>query len=78
MTEHEKLARALLLFHDGGTWGQAKKDLWRYLTGSDDATPRALCDLARKVIADAESKQRAAYDLKHRREPCTPKPEDDL
>jgi hypothetical protein len=45
----ERLARAVLLFHRGGPWSDWDREVWRALTGTDDATTRALCDLARQV-----------------------------
>jgi hypothetical protein len=55
MTGAEKLARAVLLFHRGdGEWTAWDREVWKELTGSDDATTRTLCDLARKVRAVEE------------------------
>jgi hypothetical protein len=45
----ERLARAVLLFHRGGPWTDQDREVWRTLTGEDDATTRVLCDLARRV-----------------------------
>lgn len=44
------LARAVLLFHRGGPWTAADAATWRGLTGSDEATTRTLCDVARQVL----------------------------
>jgi hypothetical protein len=51
MSEGEKLARAVLLFFRGGHWSACDREVWQALTGSEDATTRALCDLARRVQA---------------------------
>jgi hypothetical protein len=50
----ERLARAVLLFHTAGPWTEHRRHTWRVLTGADDATSRALCDLARLVHAEEE------------------------
>lgn len=50
ISDAEKLARAVLLFHRGGPWSDTDRELWRHYTGSDDATTRSLCDLARRVM----------------------------
>jgi hypothetical protein len=44
---------ATLLFHSGGDWDDTKRRRWVELTGSDDATTKALCDLGRAVIGEA-------------------------
>lgn len=44
---------ATLLFHSGGHWDAAKAARWKDLTGGDDATTRALCDLARAALRKA-------------------------
>jgi len=47
----EKLARAVLMFHDAKPWGSAERfAIWKELTGSDEVTTKVLCDLARKVV----------------------------
>jgi hypothetical protein len=51
MTDAERLARAVLLFHHGGEWTQADRDQWLALTGSAEATIKVLCDLARRILA---------------------------
>ena len=43
------LARAVLLFHRGGPWTPEDRAAWKELTGSDEATTRTLCDLARQA-----------------------------
>lgn len=53
MTDAEKLARAVLLFHDGEVWTSAKRQEWLELTGAHDATTRTFCDLARRVKPSA-------------------------
>jgi hypothetical protein len=46
----ERLARAVLLFYQPGPWSKARQREWRELTGSDEATTRALGTLARRVL----------------------------
>jgi hypothetical protein len=53
MSDAERLARALLLFHRGGPWTGMDRNEWVMLTGEEEATTKVLCDLARK-IAEAE------------------------
>jgi hypothetical protein len=45
----ERLARAVLLFHDSAEWTDQQREVWTALTGEHDATTRVLCDLARRV-----------------------------
>lgn len=56
ISDAEKLARAVLLWFDPGAWGDRNRDVWRELTGTDDATTKTLCDLARKVRSAEERK----------------------
>jgi hypothetical protein len=49
LSDAERLARAVLLFHRGGPWTAWDIEVWRVLTGESEATTRALCDLARRV-----------------------------
>ena len=44
---------AVLLFHSGGPWNDAKNQRWRLLTGHDEATTRVLCDTAREALEAA-------------------------
>jgi hypothetical protein len=44
-----KLALAVVLFHRGGPWTPVDQERWRSYTGSDEATTKVLCDLARKL-----------------------------
>lgn len=55
ITDAEKLARAVLLFHQGGEWTPEMRELWRVYTGYRDGTTKVLCDLARRVLAKEES-----------------------
>jgi streptomycin 6-kinase len=48
----ERLARAVLLFHSGEPWTTERRATWISLTGSDEATTRVLCNLARAVHSD--------------------------
>lgn len=54
MTPVERLARAVLLFHRGGAWTGMDRNEWVMLTSSDEATTRVLCDLARRLLAEAQ------------------------
>ena len=47
----ERLARAVLLFY-APTWNDGTRRLWGTLTHTDEATPRTLCRLARRILAD--------------------------
>jgi hypothetical protein len=44
---------ATLLFHAGGEWTAQRAARWLELTGSNDATTKALYDFARRVLAKA-------------------------
>jgi hypothetical protein len=50
VTPAERLARAVLIFHAGGTWGENERALWREFTRHDGATTKVLCDLAREIL----------------------------
>jgi hypothetical protein len=54
LSNAERLARAVLLFHDASPWGASKSELWLALTGERAATTRVLCDLARRVRSEEE------------------------
>jgi hypothetical protein len=54
MSDAEKLARAVLMFYQGVTWGENERETWLMLTGSEEATTRTLGNLARKVRAQEE------------------------
>ena len=55
MSDAERLARAVLLFHNGGPWTDQERATWVALTGDYDATTvKLLCDLARRILASAE------------------------
>jgi hypothetical protein len=66
MTSAERLAEAVLMFHRGGQWTQEDRHRWTALTGSEDATTRALCDFARAIQArggeGSGDQERAARD----------------
>lgn len=49
----DAVAEALLLFHGGGDWNETRAARWKVLTGSEEATTKALCDFARAVRASA-------------------------
>jgi hypothetical protein len=57
ISDAERLARAVLLFHRGGPWSDWDREVWRALTGADEATTRALCDLARTVELEEETRR---------------------
>jgi len=56
LTDAEKLARAVLLFHKAAPWMKSDDEIWVALTGSDQVTTKVLCDLARKVRQQEERK----------------------
>jgi hypothetical protein len=56
LSDVEKLARAVLLFHRGGQWTDTDSEMWLLLTGEIDVTTKALCDFARKVRKTEEEK----------------------
>jgi hypothetical protein len=60
MTDAERLARAVLLFHRGGPWTAEDAATWRSVAGSEDASTRALCDLARRLL-DTPGSPRGKY-----------------
>jgi hypothetical protein len=39
-----------LLFHSGGAWDEDKRTRWKAITGSDEATTKAMCDHIRKTL----------------------------
>lgn len=41
---------AVLLFHSGGEWDDDKRQTWKFLTGTDEATAKTLCDFVRKSL----------------------------
>jgi predicted NUDIX family NTP pyrophosphohydrolase len=54
LTPLERLARAVLLLHRGGMWTGTDRNEWVMLTGETDATNKVLCDLARRLLAEAQ------------------------
>ena len=52
----DRLARAVLLFHRGGRWTGQDRNEWVMLTGEEEATTKVLCDLAREMMAYPVSK----------------------
>jgi predicted NUDIX family NTP pyrophosphohydrolase len=50
----ERLAQAVLLFHRGGPWTALDSGHWLALTGKVDCTTKVLCDLARRILETAE------------------------
>jgi len=58
MSDAERLARAVLLFHKAPIWGPEQRDEWHSLIGKQEsATTVTLCDLAREVLARAGKAQ---------------------
>lgn len=57
LTNAERLARAVLMFHDGSQWDDDKSATWKALTGSDEVTTKALGNLARAVRSAEELKE---------------------
>jgi len=55
MSDAERLAKAVLLFHRGGPWFDRDRELWSALTGEREATTKVLCDLARRIRATEEA-----------------------
>jgi hypothetical protein len=49
-SDAEKLAFAVLLFHEPYEWTDQKRKLWREMTGSEEASTKTLCDLARELL----------------------------
>ena len=49
LSDAERLARAVLLFHRGAPWTDHDREVWQALTGESEATTRVLCELARAV-----------------------------
>lgn len=41
---------AVLLFHGGDEWTDAKRREWKALTGSDEVTTKVLCDTVRAAL----------------------------
>lgn len=46
---------AVLMFHSGGAWDAARAEEWLALTGSNEATTKALCDFVRKAVNLADN-----------------------
>jgi L-cysteine desulfidase len=60
MSNAERLARAVLLFHGSTIWTADDTEMWVALTGSQDATTRTLCNLARWVRREEEDQHEQA------------------
>ena len=52
MDKGERLALAVLMFYRGGRWTEQDQRDWQVLTGSADATTKALCDVAREILIE--------------------------
>jgi len=49
-----QVVEAMLLFHRGGPWTAADGRHWAFLTGTEEATTRNLCDAARAALAKVD------------------------
>jgi hypothetical protein len=56
LSNAEKLARAVLLFHSSGPWDKERQEFWKSLTGTYESTSKSLCNLARVVRVEEETK----------------------
>jgi hypothetical protein len=54
ISDSERLARAVLLFHRGGRWTAGDTEMWETLTGELQVTTKVLCNLARRVRKNEE------------------------
>jgi len=52
ITPLQRLARAVLLFHNNAPWNGEARNTWTMLTGETDATPQVLCNLARRLALE--------------------------
>lgn len=57
MTDSERLARAVLMFHKGSPWTDEDKRKWYALTNTGEATSRNLCDFARHVLVKEQIRE---------------------
>lgn len=48
------VVEAMLLFFSGTPWSVEKAEQWKELVGAQEATTRALCDMARATLASIE------------------------
>jgi hypothetical protein len=55
ISDAERLARAVLLFHRGGPWRGVDRNEWAMLTDNEEATTTVLCDLARRILEAADA-----------------------
>jgi hypothetical protein len=61
MTDGERLARAVLMFHDRQPWTTERLDQWQDITGHRSTRKDVLDELARKIIAEG-SEEHARLD----------------
>jgi len=52
VTDLERLARALLLFHRAERWTGQMRIEWAMLTDTEEATTATLCNLARRLLQE--------------------------
>jgi hypothetical protein len=48
---------ATLEFHSDEPWTEERKARWKELTGSDEVSPRALCDAVRRALAGEDVRE---------------------
>lgn len=48
--DYHRALQATLLFHSASPWDAEKRMRWLELTGSSEATTRALCDAVRRAL----------------------------
>jgi hypothetical protein len=53
MSDAERLAKAVLLFHNPAWITPALRTMWEELTDSKDITTVNLCNLARRILSNA-------------------------
>lgn len=56
ITDAEKLARGVLLYFNTSPWTSEHQEMWELVTGTKDTNAKNLCDLARKVRKEEETR----------------------
>lgn len=54
---YREALRLPLLFHGGDWWDMAVRGEWHKITGSDEATTKAMCDHIRAALAGADANE---------------------
>lgn len=49
-TEMRDALRLVLMFHAGGEWGELRREQWKSITGTYEATSKVMCDHIRRVL----------------------------